>query len=265
MKPTRIASLVLVAGAAVAFAACGDGPTASDNASIYDDAAVTLDVAASAGDAAAILVGTMAGNDSTAAANGSGSETINGVTVTRTRACYDASNAVVANCLPFSSVRMIATSASISGSRTSTRTTAGGGTTTWTGNVHRTSADTTKRNFTDNIETSRSHTALAISHDTTTFTDATFTRSVAENARDSVKNVTFTLPHASNPWPSSGSIVRVDSVHVTVAKGSLSVSRDIVRTVEIDFPADAQGNVTLKVNAKTCLLNLVTHAVTNCQ
>jgi hypothetical protein len=33
----------------------------------------------------------------------------------------------------------------------------------------------------------------------------------------------------------------------------------------VDFPADAQGNVVLHVNDKTCNLNLVTHTVTGCQ
>ena len=58
--------------------------------------------------------------------------------------------------------------------------------------------------------------------------------------------------------------MRVDSIHATFTKGSLSESRDVVRTVEVDFPADAQGNVVLKVNGKTCNLNLVHHKVTAC-
>jgi hypothetical protein len=33
----------------------------------------------------------------------------------------------------------------------------------------------------------------------------------------------------------------------------------------VDYPADAQGNVVLHINDKTCNLNLTTHAVTNCQ
>jgi hypothetical protein len=261
MKTTRLIAGILAAASVIS---CADSTTES-NASIYDDATVTLDVAASAGDAAAILVATMAGNDSTAGTTGSGTENVGNVTIVRTRTCYDASNAVVANCLPFSSVRMIATSAAVNGTRTATRATTGGGTTTWTGTVHRTTADTGRRIFVSGTESSRTHAGVTVSHDTTTFTDATFTRLVAENARDSVKNITFTLPHSSNPWPTSGSIVRVDSVHVAITKGSASLSRDIVRTVEVLFPADAQGNVTLKVNAKTCLLNLVTHAVTGCQ
>jgi hypothetical protein len=44
-----------------------------------------------------------------------------------------------------------------------------------------------------------------------------------------------------------------------------TAERTVIRTVEVDFPPDAQGNVVLKVNDRTCNLNLFTHAVTNCQ
>src|SRR3954471_11558201 len=103
MSRTQILAGIVVAASVIS---CADNPTES-NASIYDDATVTLDVAASAGDAAAILVTTMAGNDSTAGTTGNGTENVGNVTIVRTRTCYDASNALVANCLPFSSVRMI--------------------------------------------------------------------------------------------------------------------------------------------------------------
>jgi len=43
------------------------------------------------------------------------------------------------------------------------------------------------------------------------------------------------------------------------------MTRDFTKRIEVDFPADAQGNVVLKIDAKVCNLNLVTHAVTNCQ
>jgi hypothetical protein len=38
----------------------------------------------------------------------------------------------------------------------------------------------------------------------------------------------------------------------------------LVRVVTITFPANAQNQVVLTVNAKSCLLNLATHAVTGC-
>lgn len=264
MKPARIAISAAVVFAALAVA-CNESPTAADG--LYDDAAVTLDVASSAGDAVAKLVETMSLNETAAGGSaeiGSAPAGASDVTVSRSRTCYDANNAVVTNCVPFSSVRAIATSATFTGSRSSTRTNSGGATVTWTGAVHRSSRDSTTRVFTGATETSRVHNDLAVAHDTTTFTDGAFTRLIAESARDTVKSVTFNVPRSSNPFPVSGSIVRVDTVHAEVSKEGRSVSRDVVRVVEVIFPADAQGNVVLKINAKTCQLNLVTHAVTGC-
>lgn len=262
MKFARFA--VPAALVVLSFTACGD-PTSTEG--LYDDAAVTLDVAASAGDAVVSMIATMAANE--AAAGGSpefagGPPATTNVAVTRNRTCYDASNAAVTNCLPFSSVRSILTAVTLNGTRSSTRTNVSGSTVTWTGVVHRTSRDSTIRIFNGATEIARVHNDLGIVHDTTTFTDAGFTRKVAESARDTVKAIRFNLPRSSNPYPVSGSIVRYDTVHVEVSREGKSVSRDVIRTVEVIFPADAQGNVVLKINAKTCQLNLVTRAVTNC-
>jgi hypothetical protein len=258
--------LVPAASLALFALACGD-PTSSD--SLFDDSAVTADVAASAGDAVVLMLNTMAGNEDYAAgasliAAGAPNLT-SSINVDRTRACYDASDAAVVNCLPFSSVRMIVIGATISGTRSSTRTNAAGATVTWTGTVHRASNDTTRRVFTESAETSRVHSDVAVGNDTTTFTDGVFTRRLAEAVRDSVKSLTFNLPRSSNPYPVSGSIVRRSTATVEISKGDQGISRDVSNRIEVLFPADAQGNVTLKLNARTCQLNLVTHAVTNCQ
>jgi hypothetical protein len=101
-------------------------------------------------------------------------------------------------------------------------------------------------------------------HDTTSFTGDSISRKETEAAHDVANGVTWNLPRSTNPFPVSGSIVRVDSIHVTFSKGTVSETRDVVRTVEVDFPADAQGNVTIKITGKTCTLNLVTHKVVNC-
>jgi hypothetical protein len=261
MRSARLA--VPAAIALVAFAGCGD-PTGTDN--LFDETAVSADVAASAGDAVAIMLGTMADNEAFA---GGGADMAGGPTssmnVTRTRACLDENNATVQNCLPFSSVRTIAIAATINGTRSSTRTNAAGNTVTFTGAVHRTSNDTTRRVFTNTTETSRVHTDVAVGNDTTTFSDGAFTRKLAEAVRDSVKGLTFNLPRSSNPYPASGSIVRRSTATVEISKEGRSISRDVSRRIEVVFPADAQGNVTLKIDAKTCQLNLVTHAVTGCQ
>lgn len=56
-----------------------------------------------------------------------------------------------------------------------------------------------------------------------------------------------------------------DTSCATITRGSDTQTRSFNRAVPVTFPADNQGNVTLTVNDKTCQLNLVTHAVTNCQ
>lgn len=109
------------------------------------------------------------------------------------------------------------------------------------------------------------HTNIGVAHDTTTFTDGEFTRKLSETALDSVKALTFNLPRTSSPWPVSGSIVRRSAATVAITKGEESLSRDIAHRIEVVFPADAQGNVALNIDSKTCQLNLVTRAVTNCQ
>jgi len=140
----------------------------------------------------------------------------------------------------------------------------GGKSVSWTDSVHRVADDTVTRNYNGATEQSRTHVGVAVVHDTSSFTGEDVTRHVAEAAHDSVKSVIWNVPRSNNPFPVSGSIVRVDSVHVTFTKGSTTETRDVVRTAQVTFPADAQGNVTLTVNNKTCNLNLVTHHVSNC-
>ncbi|MBI4503549.1 MAG: hypothetical protein HY700_20605 [Gemmatimonadetes bacterium] len=263
-----ISSFSLIAAAAVlGLSACNDGTSVA--ALLYSDSTVTADVANIAGDAIATSIETMAGNEDAAmpapAALSPGSPS--SLTVSRTRTCYDANGAVVAGCAPFSSVRKIVTHVTVSGDRSGTASTTGGRTATWSGAVHRVADDTVTRNFNTAqppVEQSRTHVGLSVAHDTTQFANDSISRTHAEAARDSVKGVTWNLPRSSNPFPVSGSIVRVDSVHATFTKGSTTESRDVVRRVEVTFPADAQGNVVLKVNDKTCNLNLVTHVVSNC-
>jgi hypothetical protein len=264
--------LPLVGAVAVmSLAACGD--TTAVTPTLFNDSTATLDVATSSGDAAATAVTTMTQNETTAglSANYVGStalyEVVPNVSVTRSRTCLDANGVVVAGCSPMSSVRKIASHVTIDGTRTQSSSTTGGNTATWTGAVHRVSNDTATRNFNTAqppVETSRTHSDVTVAHDTTNFTEGTLTRKTSEVSHDSVKAVTFNLPRSSNPFPVSGSIVRVDSVHMSLTKGTLSETKDLVRVVTITFPADAQGNVVLTVNAKTCNLNLVSHQVTNC-
>jgi hypothetical protein len=257
------------AAVAAVFAAALFTGCDSTDPSVFNDDVVTADIAASAGEAMAASIAEMVANEAAASMPMvvSDAPTANATTVARSRTCFDAADAVVANCSPMSSVRRIVTNVTIDGTREGTRSTTGGTDATWTGSVHRVMSDTVRRIFNSAstpAEVSRTHSGVTTGNDTTTFTEGDFTRRASETARDTVKALRFVLPRSSNPWPAAGSIVRATTVKVTVSKGSLSESREITRHVTISFPADAQGNVVLTINATTCNLNLVTRRVTNC-
>jgi hypothetical protein len=262
MKRASVMHLVLAAGL-MGLAAC-EKSTAP--ASLVDEALVTADVAQSAGDAIANDVAILIGNEVNAALPAAGiSFDLFGVradslSTTRTRTCYDGADAVVANCGP-ATTRRIVFHVSVFGTRSGTN---------FTAVVRRVRDWTVTRNFDTAVqpaEVSRTHDGVGTSADTTTHTNPTtaITRTHAESSTDSTIAVTFNLPRASNPWPVSGMMVKRVSIHSTFQGPNRTDSRDFQKRVEVDFPADAQGNVVMKVNEKTCNLNLVTHAVTNCQ
>ena len=259
-----------VAAGFLGLAACKE--STSPAAALYNDSTVTADVAASAGDARATMVIGMGGNESTAGmAPGVVSLGMAGLAsdYSRSRSCYDSTGAVVAGCSPLSSVRKIITTATLNTTRNDTASTLGGATITFSGGVHRAWSDTLFRNFTSGSETSRTHSGLQTAFDTTTFGRAgvvdTVMRTHDEAASDSVRGVTWNVPRISNPFPVSGYVVRIDTVHARFTNGTTSTSRTVIKTIKITFPADAQGNVTLTIDNKTCNLNLVTRRVTNCQ
>jgi len=287
LSPRHSLSTLVVAVVAIGLAACGD-VTTSALAKLAADSTVTKDVANSAGDAIATHVENMVANESAAALPGSampygfgdgtaagptaggegGGPNKNSLTYNRARTCYDAAGAVVAGCRPESSVRKIVTLVTMDGSRSGSSSTTGGDTKTWLGAVHRVSNDTLLRNFDTSdppVEKSRTHSDVSVAHDTTLFSDGANSRNMSEASHDYINAVTWNLPRNLNPFPISGSIVRVDTVHVVVTKDSKTETKDLVRMVEVDFPADSQGNVVLKIDGKTCTLNLVTHAVANCK
>ena len=265
MKTVHL-STVLAAVAVFGVVGC-EGTTAAIP-KLLTDATVTADVATNSGDALASAVQTMTNNETSASLPYVVSNSVApALDEVRSRTCYDANGAVVAGCTPLSSVRKIVTHVEINLSRTGTSSTEGGTTKTWTGVVHRVSNDTLVRTFNTAqppAEISRTHSDVTAGHDTTTFAEGTMSRKVSEATRDSVKAVKFNLPRSSNPWPISGSIVRVDTVHATATSSNTTEDRTVVRLVEVDFPPDAQGNVVLKVNDKVCNLNLNTHVVSNC-
>jgi len=262
----RSVSALIVTCAAAGLAACD---SASPTSQLVSDAVVVNDVASSSGEAIGSALDAMRLDESSTSLPGARAslEASPDFTYARTVKCYNADGVQVNGCNPLSSVRKIVSHVEFGGSRSGSREVAGGKTTTWSGAVHRIADDTLVRNYNaaQTEEISRTHSNLLTSHDTTTFSDGTNSRFMAEAARDTVKALTWNLPHASNPWPVSGSIVRTDTTHIEATDGTNSRSRTAVWRVEVDFPADAQGNVVLKVNDKTCQLNLVTRKVTNCQ
>jgi len=260
-KRSFVVAMVALATSGVIVTSCSGDSATGTVSSLLSDSTATLDVATTAGDAISTSVETMAANEvatlsfdvlrSVSASNA--------FTVSRTKTCYDASAVVVAGCSPLSSVRKIVSLVKLDGSRGSSSTVTGGAATSWSGAIHRVSNDTTVRNFSTAAtptEISRTHSDVIVGHDTTMFSDAKTTRNHVEVSHDTVKGVT---------WNISGSIVRVDSVHVTVTKATQTETIDRVHVVEVNFPADAQGNVVLKVDAKTCSLNLVSHVISGCK
>ncbi len=258
----RRLSSVFAAVAVVALTSCD---TTNPVTQLLDDATITNDVAASAGDAMATHVETMVGNETSGSFSGLMAGDVigaaNATSTNRTTACFDAAGAVVTNCQPISSVRRIVSQVTLNGTRTRTDT-INTRVRSFSGALHRVVVDTVTRNFTGATETSRSHSGLSTANDTTTFTESDVTRVATETAVDSVKAVTFSVPRSA--YPVSGSMVRVVTGKVTLTKGTKTESRQISRTITVTFPPDAQGNVSLTVNGKTCSLNLVTHKVSSC-
>ena len=173
----RVQTVAVAVIAAAFFAGCD-----STDPSVFEDATVTADLAASAGEAMAASIAEMTANEAAASMPmviGADGTPANATTVARSRTCYDAADVVVANCSPMSSVRKIVTNVTIDGTREGTRTTTGGTDATWTGAVHRVMSDTIRRAFstaTPPVELSRTHSGVTTGNDTTTFTEGDFTQ-----------------------------------------------------------------------------------------
>ena len=242
---------LLCAAAALGLAACSDTATTP---SLISDAQVSADIAASSGDA---IAGDIAGLIANEVFAGMPSAPVGPlpspmVNETRSRTCFDAQDVQQATCDAQTTAKVVL-HWTLDGSRAGDHFTAA---------IHRV-RDLTISGLLG-TETSRTHDGVGTSNDTTTFTGAEITRTAAESSIDSVRAIVFNLPHATNPWPVSGSIVRRVTAHITVTSPTRNETRDVNRRVEVTFPADAQGNVTINVNGKTCTLNLVTRAVVNC-
>ena len=233
-------------------------------ASLVDQTTLTTDVASSSGDAIALDVSTLSTNESFAGlagpiAEAPASVTGDSIIYTRTRTCYDSTGA--STTCGTSAVRKAVLHVTFAGFRDDTAENGA----VFSGALTRVVNDTLFRNYTAGTETSRTHDGVSTGSDTASFVGPNVTRTYQEAGSDSVDAVTYNLPRLNNPFPVSGKIIRNVSVHATFASATRSSTTDVTKRVEVDFPPDAQGNVVLKIDNKTCNLNLVTHHVSNCQ
>ncbi|HXY20553.1 MAG TPA: hypothetical protein VEH83_11205 [Gemmatimonadales bacterium] len=258
MKSRTVVHLAAAAGL-LALGACSE--STSPSASLIDQTTLTTDVASSSGDAIAADVQVVSTDEGFAglAAPIDLAPATDSVSYTRVRTCYDSTGTSTA--CGTSAVRKAALFVSFSWAR---HDTAANGAV-FLGAVKRVAYDTLFRNYTGTTETSRTHDGVSTGTDTTSFAGPNVTRTYDEAGSDSIDAVTYDLPRSSNPWPISGKIVRAVSLHATFTSATRSDTTDVTKRVEVDFPPDNEGNVVLKIDGKTCNLNLVTHHVTNCQ
>jgi len=98
----------------------------------------------------------------------------------------------------------------------------------------------------------------AVAHDSSTYAVNGVTRIFAYTAADPVAALSFTLPRTANPYPTSGSISRNLSLHVTAG----SFDKTITRSAKVTF--DGSSIAVLQVGALTCSLDLTTGVVSGC-
>lgn len=272
MKRSRLLTAVLAAGAAAGLAACNSESTTNLTQQLVTDQQVTADVALATGDAIANDVGELILNEASAGFLLAPSFDLfgspPGVTVIRHRTCFDAQGNAQAACDASTTASVLVVD-TIFGSFQ--RIMDGPmGSDTMTAAVHRTRSLTISGLL--GTETSRTHNGAGSSNDTTTFSGVhdghVLSRTMIQSSLDSIVNVVFNLPHATNPFPVSGRIVKYLSGSITFTVNGQTETRTINRTVEVTFPPDAQGNVTITITnggiTRTCQLNLVTHRVANC-
>lgn len=248
MKRASMTYAALVVLGLGSLAACTD--TVAPELS---DPEVAQDLALSSGDAIALDLSELVANEVFGGFAGAPADVDAAldVTVTRSRTCYDENGAEQTQCdrLTTASMRIQLT---IDGTRQRDN---------FTANVHRT-RDLVISGLLGE-ETSRTHNGVGTAEDTTTLQREGFTRTVQESSIDSVVNVVFNLPHANNPWPVSGQIIRNVSATIIIS-GPREETRTISRRVVVTFPPDGQGNVSIQIGTMSCTLNLVTRQVTNC-
>jgi len=264
----RTLTRVLAMAAAVGLAACSDTTSPVSADLLLSDAQLTNDVAVSAADVAVDDINAMIGNEVFAGLAAAGPLASPGVTITRSRTCYDQNDQPQAQCDAQTTASILFT---VSMDGNFGRTAIGPrGTDSLTVAVHRARSTTVSGLL--GTETFRIHDGVGASHDTTHLVgihqNVTLDRLVAEASVDSAQSVRFDLPRASNPFPVSGKLVRRVTGTVTLTVNDSTATRTFDRMVVVTFPADAQANVPMTITAggttKSCQLNLVTRRVTGC-
>ena len=259
MKSRLVLHLATAAGL-LALAACSD--STSPSASLIDQTTLTTDMASSAGDAVAADVQGMglaetAGGLATPVAMAPASVTGDSLTWSFTKTCFDSTGTSTA--CGTAAVRKVATHWTFAGFRDDTAENGA----VFTGDVTRSAYDTLTRNFTGSTEVSRTHDGNSAGSDTSSFVGPNVTRTYAEAGTDSIDAVVFNLPRSQFRDPVSGTVVRNVSIHATFKSATRSDTTDVTKRVEVDFNGTIVA--TLKIDGKTCDLNLLTHRVSNCQ
>ncbi len=97
-----------------------------------------------------------------------------------------------------------------------------------------------------------------VAHDSSTYAVNNVTRIFAYTAEDTVAALTFTMPRSANPYPTSGSISRNLTLHLTAG----NFDKTITRAAKVTF--DGSSTAVLVVGALTCSLDLTTGVVSGC-
>lgn len=268
MRSLSTRRLVVGATALFVVTACSDS-TASNPAVNNNEA--TLDLAITAGDAIATDVGLLVAGEAdgmtfTTSAQRSDAPlhsttgcslvdgrrvctgtTDAGLTITRSFAFYDATDAIQTTFDPATTAK-INFQMSLSGTVT---------------RPHGTATITRERNMTlsglAGAETQRTWNGTGAGTENSTATGDRGTRTYVGATKDTTTNVVFTLPRSEHPFPASGTIMhRIDGT--ATFEGAQSGTRTITRRAVVTFNGTAI--VPLQVGERSCTLNLTTKTVT---
>jgi hypothetical protein len=258
MRVTNLLRLSAAAGL-VLLAACSKDTTSP---SLIDQTTLTTDVASSAGDAIAndvqgLNLAEAGGGLAAPIMRAPASVTGDSLSWTFTKTCFDSTGAGTA--CGTAAVRKIATHWTFTGFRDDTAENGA----VFTGDVARSAYDTLTRNFTGGTEVSRTHDGNSAGSDTSSFIGPNVTRTYEEAGTDSVDAVVFNVPRSQFLYPASGTVIRNVTAMATFKNATESQTTNITKRVEVDFNGTIVA--TLKIDGKTCDLNLHTHHVSNCQ